>query len=94
LSNTITETSTMITIHNRAVGIDQPPEQHRQADPARTSNRSAPPAPPPGPRGHPFTERLRALMAGGKTKGQAMREAIKTAPADHESWLRAVQSNG
>jgi hypothetical protein len=79
---------------NRAIFPEAAPEQARQAAPARQSNRSAPPAPPPGPRGHPFTERLRALMAGGKTKGQAMREAIEKAPADHESWLKAVQNHG
>lgn len=84
----------MTHIHNRAIGIDQPAENRRQADPSRQSNRSAPPAPPPGPRGHPFTERLRALEATGKTRAQAMREAIKAAPADHESWLRVVQKNG
>jgi hypothetical protein len=84
----------MITIHNRAVGIDQPPEQARQAANPRPGLRTVPPAPLPGPRGHPFTERLRALEAAGKTRAQAMREAVKAAPADHESWLRAVQSNG
>jgi hypothetical protein len=92
LPNTITEKRNMNYVHNRAIGLDQPPEQTRQSANTRPALRTVPPAPLPGPASHPFAVRVQNLMASGRTRGEAMREAVKAAPADHESWLRAVQN--
>jgi len=85
----------MTHIHNRAIGVPDPDQgNHRQADPARTSNRSAPPAPLPGPPSHPFAVRIQNMIASGKTKAEAMRAAVAADPSGHESWLAAVQRHG
>ena len=80
----------MTHVHNRAIGVPDPDQgNHRQADRARTSNRAAPPPPMPCPQ-HPFAVRVQTLIASGKTRGAAIRDAIAADPNGHASWLKAV----